>query len=740
MLTLRQRRLLLYLVGIAAFILLNSKPQPAQAHGYIIRTLPQDQAVLERSPGRIQVWFSEGIEAKFSTISVTNEAGETIPVTEVGLSPTNSAQLTARLPNDLPDGTYIVRIRAAFATDGHVLSQTLVFWIGAKTGAAAAEGISGRDAIPLEVIWRSMQLPAVSVLFGLLLLYQVVLIPAWGNPRYKAGLLAPRVLNRLSLIIWIALAVALISTAIAILQQTMTLFAADMNSVLRDNLWSIVLNETQIGGALKARLLLISLSALVHGGAAYIASRAPDFVRPLWLVNLFVMTVALGTLSITSHAAGATLWNIGATLVDWLHFCANSAWIGGLIGLAVAIPAALQPLNDNSRGIALTAVLRRFSPVGVITVSLLIVTGIFSAAIQIQTAPDLTSSSYGQTLIAKVLLVVPLLLLGLYHQRIVAGERIAAALRRMLGSLRLEALLGVPVLIAAALLSSTPPPIPPVTTSADVQSVEVADLSVQLIVDPDAVGANAYEVRIRKAGAPLSDAQVWLRLVLPSLDRRSALLKLEDAGGGVYIGAGDELSRAGEWLALVDVATGGVMQRAAFQRNVSEVGAIVGARQPDLLNWLALFALIAVLTWWLGLAAWRRLKRMKFQRESVIIGVVVSALSLVLIVGGAWLVGLSISRVDQLRNPPPSIVNAVLPDQQSVERGRQLYSQCSDCPPADATFLKRLETLKDVDIFEYTQRGESGLPMLTLDDTDRWNLINYLRSASFVESVSAATS
>src|SRR5260221_13148081 len=184
----RRQRLLWYegSAFIATLIVIALGQQPSQAHGYIIRAIPANQAVLTHSPTRIQIWFTEALEPKFSTLTLSNEKGEAIPLAESGLAPTNADQLTARLASPLPDGAYVVTIRAAFASDGHVVTDTLVFWVGARTSTLAGSGPSqdAQDALPLEVVWRSMTLVGLVTLFGTRLLYQVVLLPGWGNPAY----------------------------------------------------------------------------------------------------------------------------------------------------------------------------------------------------------------------------------------------------------------------------------------------------------------------------------------------------------------------------------------------------------------------------------------------------------------------------------------------------------------------------------------------------------------------------
>ena len=280
-------------------ILLATSREPAEAHGYLLRAIPVPQSVVEHAPSRLQVWFSEGIEAKFSNLTLTNERGEQIALTEIGTTPNNKAHMTAQIPPDLPNGAYVVRIRAAFASDGHVEEESYLFWVGTKTDAVATTG-SDRSASPLEIIWRSLQLTALNVLFGLLLLYHAVLLPGWGNERYKIGGLPPRVMERLTLLIWIALVVALVGTVIAVLQQSVTLFATDVSNVLRDGLWRVVLDSTQIGNMLRWRLILLALATAIHAGSWYVSSRTPEMVKLLWWVDLFAIGAILATLSATS--------------------------------------------------------------------------------------------------------------------------------------------------------------------------------------------------------------------------------------------------------------------------------------------------------------------------------------------------------------------------------------------------------------------------------------------------------
>ncbi|MFN7209737.1 MAG: copper resistance CopC/CopD family protein, partial [Aggregatilineales bacterium] len=463
------RRLLILALLLLPSALLSA-PQPAEAHGYLIRVIPDNRAVLARSPTRIQAWFSEGLEPRFSTISLTDERGNPIPLEEAGVVPSNTSQLSARVPQPLPDGAYIVTMRVAFASDGHIYNERLVFWVGAQGGDLAVSG-EGSLVDPFEAVWRAISLPALYALFGSALLYAVVLRPAWDNPRYRAGRLPPRLMSRLTALAWIAVAVATFGTLLAVLQQSAALFAVPLEAVLRDGLWEVVLNGTSIGDTLRLRLILLAAIAAMLYGTSYLRERLPDFVAPLWVAIMGAAASAFFTFSMSSHAVGSDLWAVPSVFAHWLHMLATGAWAGGLIGLAALLPVALAPLDEDGKRAALTAALRRFAALGVGAVLILVATGAYNSAIQIRRVSDYVGTPYGLILLAKYALVAPMLLLALYHHLIVGQDRLTAMIRQRYAdwrarlpqlprSIRLEAALGVLVLIATAILASNAPPLP----------------------------------------------------------------------------------------------------------------------------------------------------------------------------------------------------------------------------------------------------------------------------------------
>jgi copper transport protein len=756
------RRFGLFLALLGLLLLLSAGQ--ADAHGYIIRSIPADRAVLDRPPTRIQVWLNEGLEARFSSVSLVNERGETIPLVDSGVVSSNSSQLSARIPVTLPNGAYIVNLRVAFASDGHVVYDQLVFWVGQPAGEVETEG-EARSANVLEILWRAITLPAFNVLFGAFLLYQLVLLPGWGSSQYAAGGLAPRLMARLNLLIWGALIVATLGTLLALLQQSMALFNTDPGAVLRDGLWSVVLNGTQVGDTLKFRFSFIALIAAIQGTALYVTQRFPRLVTPLWAINILISGLLPGTLSASSHAAASELWMLPSVTVHWVHVLAESAWIGGLVTLVAVLPAALGTLPEAERRPALLAALRRFSVIGVVAVVLLIVTGIYNTALEIAQPGDLSTTAYGLTLVAKIALILPLLLIGLYHHLGTSQDRLARLLTPLASrfrlperaafvpSLRLESLVGLGVLIAAAVLASTPPPEPPDADAGlepPAQALDVGGLNIDLTIDPDASGANTYEVKLSQGEQALDGAKVWARFVYPALDKRSAPLALDDAGGGFYLNAGSELDRAGEWAILIDVLPPDTpidqAIRAAFRWPLPETSPTLEVRQPSLLNGLGLALVLGAFGLWLGPFTTRRVRALHLEPALVLIGLALLVVTVGVLIGGALLLNNANSQVDALRYPPPGVVNPVLADAQSLAAGKTVYeAKCAVCHGptgnGDGPQIKSSTALpilsyvlparRDEAIYRVITRGLATMLPVEMDEKSRWDVINYVRSPVF---------
>lgn len=714
--------------------------QTASAHGYLVRAIPEDRATLERPPARLQYWFSESLEANFSTVTLRDQTGSVLA--EGGVDPDNAALMTLQVPPDLPDGAYIVDLRLAFASDGHVVVETRVFFVGEEVGGVSGSS-AGYEVIPLEVFWRTLLYASTLLVFGSATLYAFVLLPAWGSPDHRAGWLPPRVMRRLNWIFGTALVVLFIGNIIAILQQSMAFFSTGLSEVLAQGLWQVVRIGSRFGDVWTARLILLALAGALFGLSVLWREERPETVRAFWSANVWVGALLVGTFSVTSHAAGSLILPWVAVFVDWAHTLAVGIWVGGLAVLALVLPVALKPYAGDARREALLVVLHRFSRVVIYALAVVVATGVYSAFNWLYQPSDLTQTGWGLSLLVKLALVSGLLLFGLLHHVAANPERFETWSQRVeravrIGlTLRLEAALALVTLAAVAYLSASAVPKPVfVTQGVSVPNAEdtVDDLAVHVSLSPGGPGVNTYDIVIESAGQAVEDAEVQMQVVSPARDWRSTWESVPAVGAGLYVASDALIDREGVWLTLFDIRMpDGETRRAALRWEISPDAAIPTIINPGFFNWLALGGVLVTLAWAAYPFAFRFYKWLDWRPVSVV-AAASAVMATVLFTGIAiWGVNQSAADYEATINPPPQIVNPILPDAESLVLGGQFFGEyCGEWEAADDfdDLVERLPRTRDEILYFATRDGWRGLPPCTGDLTDeqRWHLVNYIRS------------
>ena len=728
-------------VSISLLLVLCAVPT-ASAHGYIVRSIPQDRAVLQHAPPRLQYWFSENLEPKFSKLTVRDQSGSVIA--EGGVAATDLALLSVRLPANLPNGAYVAELRTAFASDGHVVVESRVFFVGEQATGLADSGAGAAQAEPLEIIWRVLVLSSTLLLLGTFALYAMILVPAWGSSKYPSGLLPPRVMSRLNWIIGVTLAVAFAGNILALFQQTMVFFGADIGRVISGQLFNLVRIGTRFGDTWNARMVLLALVAILFAASIYLRERQPSSVRAFWVANVWGMVLIVGTFSVASHAAGSLLLPAFGILSDWLHSLGVGFWAGGVAALVLIAPVALKPYSGDQKRQALLAALRRFTRIAAAGLAVVIATGIYSALNWITTPSDL-ATSYGTALILKVLLVALLVAVGAAHHVAVSPERYqrwSAVIERVgsfMPTLRLEALLVLVVLGAVGLLSATPIPPPEIIgqSAPPPNAAQTVDgYTITTTITPGGPGINTYDVAIARDGKPVDGLTVALRMIEPSRDLRSDWHPLEGSGDGQYSSVGDELIRPGEWWTVIELGT----TRVAFDWQISAESSVTTSRPPTILNWLALVGVLAALIY----AAWPVLNRfyraLDLSPQTVTVALGAAAAAIAITVVGLNLNQQSIDQAALAANPLPKIVNVELPTEASLTRGQALYDTA--CATWQGTadlqqLVQRLARTRDEDLYAaVSAQGWWSLPACTGDYSANqwWDVVNYLRSMEAVSS------
>jgi putative copper resistance protein D len=158
-----------------------------------------------------------------------------------------------------------------------------------------------------------------------------------------------------------------------------------------------VVARTHLGQILAARMVAVVVALLL----AFEAARA---FRAFVLLDMLAIALSL---SLTGHAAdwGDVTLSVG---VDWVHAVAASAWMGGLIALALVAGRRAAAWSRES----LAAVAPRFSRLAGFCLLAVIASGSYNAWAQLGALSRLWETAYGRVLIVKLLIVAVLVWLG----------------------------------------------------------------------------------------------------------------------------------------------------------------------------------------------------------------------------------------------------------------------------------------------------------------------------------------
>ena len=116
------------ITGLLSLLILT--PALGLAHAYLVKSMPARRAVLFKAPARIQLWFNERLEPRFSSLLVSEAGGKQVDLGDVEVAADDPKQLSVGL-RSLPAGAYNVKFRV-LSVDGHVVEDQFPFTIRAS--------------------------------------------------------------------------------------------------------------------------------------------------------------------------------------------------------------------------------------------------------------------------------------------------------------------------------------------------------------------------------------------------------------------------------------------------------------------------------------------------------------------------------------------------------------------------------------------------------------------------------
>lgn len=364
---------------------------PAGAHARLLRTFPEDGAVLDRAPSAVRVAFDDAVRPAPGNDVVRNADGRSVLAAKPHVESRDARILVLPL-GTLRRGGYTVRWRIV-SDDGHLRSGVLAFAVGrGEAPPKAVLGAGGGDRLGFRVV-RWLFYAGLLVGAGVAAFAALVRIPLCrGRPA-----LARRAETLELGVIGASLGVA----ALALIESVEIEPAA----------WA-----TRFGRAGE-------VGAAVAGAAAVLALHGLVF-RRLARAALVLPPLLLGV-----PAAGGHAWDPGqpralAVVSDVLHLGAAAFWIGGLLSIGVLVPAAARAAGEAAD--VGDATVRRYSALALPAVALLLAAGIARTWTELSGVGDLWSTTYGALVLAKIGLLAVLVVLGGLARRRLAAHGLRA--------------------------------------------------------------------------------------------------------------------------------------------------------------------------------------------------------------------------------------------------------------------------------------------------------------------------
>jgi copper transport protein len=512
-------------VGTALALAVFAPAQQAFAHATLDASVPSPNAVLEAGPPNIELDFNEAVDAELANIELYDQNSKLIP-TGLPERITDDTVVQASVPT-IVDGVYVVVWRVPSA-DGHVVDGAFSFQVGVQSGVdvgALIDRVSG-NATATSTVGRLDTSARLLSLIGLVVLIGGGLLVAQSTGESRGS-------DSNRMLLWLAWVFLLVGSLGSFGLYGAKVVAGSPSDAIKPSVWGKVI------GSHTASILLVRVAlVLVVGGLLLtFARRATDVWRGAALALGVALVVTYSSIGHANAQHPAQLW----IAVDAVHLTAISVWIGGLLMFAFGTPAWLTDPDSEK-------VVRRFSVTAMVAVPVIVATGVAQTLKLAGNLNDVTSTSWGRTLLVKVAVATVLVAIGGVSQWLLRNDGPSALKRNVL----VEALVGIAVIGLASALVALPPQsvaASKVFTTTLTSEGVIADVT----VTPGRVGQNEVHLVITPPGGSI-DPVLSTTVQAELLPAGGGLIPgvLQDIGPNHYTGT-IELSEAGTWNLQITV-------------------------------------------------------------------------------------------------------------------------------------------------------------------------------------------
>ncbi|WP_457464634.1 copper resistance CopC/CopD family protein [Streptomyces sp. TE5632] len=387
------------LLGTVLVLLLLGSAGPASAHAAVREAVPEDGSVVKSAPQHVTVTFTESVALLDDSFRVYSPDNHRVKLGEPQHADGRSDTARVDLPDGLDEGTYTVAWRVVSA-DSHPVSGAFTFSIGKPSPSAPAAPEAPAEHPVTSSLYdtgRYLAYVAAALLIG------TVAFAALCRPPDTAPLRTPLVTGWWTLL---TATVLLLVLRAPYEKGTSPTTAFDLSA-----LTGILTGRP--GTALLARVALLVLTAAVLLRLSRPTHRrepgAGDRTPPAQLAVGGVLAVALALTWAAAEHASAGIQVPLAMTSSVLHLLATACWLGGLVALLTTLFRAGTPLP--------VATVVRFSRLAFLSVTVLVVTGVYQSWRGLGSWTALGDSAYGRVLTAKLVMTAVLLLAAALSRR-----------------------------------------------------------------------------------------------------------------------------------------------------------------------------------------------------------------------------------------------------------------------------------------------------------------------------------
>ena len=402
-----------------------------------------------------------------TSIAVTDSAGAVVVTDSVARDSSDQFLVFVSFKSSLPIGKYRVRWKTA-AADGHPSSGEFSFRIfpspmrRAPTGIGnpvAHEGSPLDSEVSISVAQRVSRLTAASpALIATRFVLVVMLVGMVGAVVFRGGVLSRTPGSDKEGRARLAAQTAALSARCAGVYLMVSLVRLYLQHMVVEGELGVGMGVREIAARTEWGHFWIMqfVAALVVLAGLAVASKRRTAGWWTALIGCVLLTVAR---AFAGHAGSAPSFRALAVADDALHMLGAAGWLGTLFWFTTLGMPYVRSTGDGraQRAATMTA---KFSPVALVSVGIVTVTGLISAWLRLGEFHELWTSLYGQVLMAKLAFVVIVAMFGFINwQQIqpLLGEKSGATAAQS-RTAKSELAFGVFVILATSILLALPAP------------------------------------------------------------------------------------------------------------------------------------------------------------------------------------------------------------------------------------------------------------------------------------------